>query len=108
MDSSTFKVLPGCSVQSWKPFNPRELVARLRAICRRTEKVGQNPDDTSSSEVLAIGDLVLDTRTRVLKQEGKEVALTAVEFSLLEELLRMVWQVVGREKLAEKALGRKL
>ena len=91
-----------------KPFNPRELVARLRAICRRTESIVPSPDNQSSGEVLAIGDLVLDTRTRVIKQEGKEVAVTAVEFSLLEELLRMVGQVVGREKLAEKVLGRKL
>lgn len=91
-----------------KPFNPRELVARLRAICRRTDNLVQNPEGKSSDEVLAIGDLVLDTRTRVIKQEGKEVAVTAAEFSLLVELLRMVGQVVGREILAEKVLGRKL
>lgn len=91
-----------------KPFNPRELVARLRAICRRTETVVQNPENKTSGEVLVIGDLSLDTRTRVVKQKGKEVTVTAVEFSLLEELLRMVGQVVGREKLAEKVLGRKL
>jgi two-component system response regulator CpxR len=91
-----------------KPFNPRELVARLRAICRRTENAVQNPDNKTSGEILAIGDLVLDTRTRGITREGKEVAVTAVEFSLLEELLRMVGQVVGREKLAEKVLGRKL
>ena len=91
-----------------KPFNPRELVARLRAICRRTENIVQHSNNQSAGEVLAVGDLVLDTRTRVVKQEGKEVAMTAVEFSLLEELLRMVGQVVGREQLAEKILGRKL
>ena len=91
-----------------KPFNPRELVARLRAICRRTENVVQNPHSKTSGEVLTNGDLVLDTRTRVIKQEGREVAVTAAEFSLLEELLRMAGQVVGREKLAEKVLGRKL
>lgn len=91
-----------------KPFNPRELVARLRAICRRTENIVQNQDNKSSEEVLTIGDLVLDTRVRVIKQGRKEVAMTAAEFSLLVELLRMAGQVVGREILAEKVLGRKL
>ena len=91
-----------------KPFNPRELVARLRAICRRTENLAHNPDNKSGGEVLAIGDLNLDTNTRVVRKGRKEVAVTAAEFSLLVELLRMAGQVVGREMLAEKVLGRKL
>lgn len=91
-----------------KPFSPRELVARLRAIARRTESTVQNLEGKSSEEVLAVGDLVLETRTRVVRKEGKEVAVTAAEFSLLQELLRMAGQVVGREELAENVLGRKL
>ncbi len=89
-----------------KPFNPRELVARLRAIHRRT--VAKSLDAPSVADVLAVGDLVLESRTRVIKKEGKEIVVTAAEFSLLQELLRMAGQVVGREALAEKVLGRKL
>jgi two-component system, OmpR family, response regulator CpxR len=91
-----------------KPFNPRELVARLRAIGRRTESTVQNPEGKSSVEVLVVGDLVLETKTRVVRKDGNEVAVTAAEFSLLQELLRMAGQVVGREELAENVLGRKL
>lgn len=47
-------------------------------------------------------------KTRIVKQKGEEVVLTATEFSLLEELLRRVGQVVSREKLTEKVLGREL
>jgi two-component system, OmpR family, response regulator CpxR len=87
-----------------KPFNPRELVARLRAIHRRTEGI----EDQSVDEVLGVGDLVLESSTMVVRKEGKEIVVTAAEFSLLQELLRMAGRVVGREKLAEKVLGRKL
>jgi DNA-binding response OmpR family regulator len=91
-----------------KPFNPRELVARLRAIARRTENAVQNLEGKPSDEVLTVGDLVLETKTRVVRKDGNEVAVTAAEFSLLQELLRMAGQVVGREELAENVLGRKL
>ncbi len=91
-----------------KPFNPRELVARLRAINRRTNGNEKALMKKSDDEVLAVGDLVLETRTRVIRKQGKEIAVTAVEFSLLRELLLMAGRVVGREVLAEKVLGRKL
>jgi DNA-binding response OmpR family regulator len=87
-----------------KPFNPRELVARLRAIHRRTE----SQDEPSDDEVLVVGDLVLEGRVRIVRKEGMEVIVTAAEFSLLQELLRMAGRVVGREELTEKVLGRKL
>lgn len=91
-----------------KPFNPRELVARLRAIHRRTNGHGKELYNQTVDEVLTVGDLVLETRTRVLRKLGKEVAVTSVEFSLLQELLLMAGRVVCREDLAEKVLGRKL
>lgn len=91
-----------------KPFNPRELVARLRAIHRRTEGIAKSPEDQSADEVLAVGDLVLESRTRIVRREGTEIAMTAAEFSLLQELLRMAGRVVGREELTQKVLGRKL
>jgi two-component system response regulator CpxR len=91
-----------------KPFNPRELVARLRAIHRRTNGHEQELHNQLVKEVLTVGDLVLETRTRVLRKLGKEVAVTSVEFLLLQELLLMAGRVVCREDLAEKVLGRKL
>jgi two-component system, OmpR family, response regulator CpxR len=91
-----------------KPFNPRELVARLRAIYRRTEEVARPLENRSADEVLAVGDLVLETRTRIVRKEGEEIVMTAAEYALLHELLRMAGEVVGREELAEKVLGRKL
>ncbi len=84
-----------------KPFNPRELVARIRAILRRTQ--------TSSSKqpILYAGGIELDTATRTVRQAGVPVELTSVEFNLLEVLLRSAGQVVTREKLATAVLGRK-
>jgi len=86
-----------------KPFNPRELVARIRAILRRT----QNPTVTAPPSLLQVGDIELDTSTRTVRQAGVAVDLTSVEFNLLEVLLRFAGQVVTREKLADAALGRK-
>jgi two-component system, OmpR family, response regulator CpxR len=91
-----------------KPFNPRELVARLRAVCRRTEGGSRGRGDFPEDEMLAVGDLVLETQTRIVRKEGEYLVVTAAEFSLLQELLLKVGQVVSREDLAEKVLGRKL
>jgi len=86
-----------------KPFNPRELVARIRAVLRRT----QNPAVAGLPSVLQAGDIELDTSTRMVRQAGIAIDLTSVEFNLLEVLLRFAGQVVTREKLADAALGRK-
>jgi two-component system response regulator CpxR len=89
-----------------KPFNPRELVARIRAVLRR----GAPSSDPSSRAPppVCVGDLELDPATRVVRQGGRPVELTSVEFSLLEALVRAAGTVVPREALAEAALGRKL
>src|SRR5437016_9713694 len=75
-----------------KPFNPRELVARIRAVLRRT-KEGKSAG-ASVPEILKVGDIELDPATRTVRQEGKPVDLTSVEFSLLEVLLREAGRVV--------------
>src|ERR1700716_1880478 len=85
-----------------KPFNPRELVARIRAILRRTQTLGD-----AKQPVLQAGGIELDTATRTVRQAGVPVELTSVEFGLLEVLLRSAGQVVTREKLAATVLGRK-
>src|SRR5437016_5409445 len=88
-----------------KPFNPRELVARIRAILRRT-KDGKSAA-ASVPEILKVGDIELDPATRTVRQQGKQVELTSVEFSLLEVLLREAGRVVTRERLATTVLARK-
>jgi two-component system response regulator CpxR len=92
-----------------KPFNPRELVARIRAIQRRTESVATAPVAAGpQTSELSIGDVVLSPRTRSVKRNGVPVELTSVEFTLLEVLLRQAGQVISRDELVEKALGRRL
>ncbi|MBV9342614.1 MAG: response regulator transcription factor [Acidobacteria bacterium] len=86
-----------------KPFNPRELVARIRAILRRTRAPGEAP----VPEVLRVGDVELDPATRTVLHRGKPVELTSVEFSLLQVLLREAGRVVTREALVDEVLGRK-
>jgi two-component system response regulator CpxR len=84
-----------------KPFNPRELLARIRAILRRIGAAGEQGSPVS------VGDVELDPATRMVRKAGAPVELTSVEFSLLEALLRAAGQVVTRERLVNEVLGRK-
>jgi DNA-binding response OmpR family regulator len=86
-----------------KPFNARELLARIRAIRRRSEV----PIAGLESAALVVEDLVLDPAARTVRQGGESIDLTDVEFSLLEVLMRSPGKVVERESLAEAVLGRK-
>ncbi|GAB4258277.1 MAG: response regulator [Deferrisomatales bacterium] len=91
-----------------KPFNPRELVARIRAVRRRLDEApGAGPSPTPPPP-LVVGDVALDPATRTVRRAGQPVALTSVEFSLLEQLLRGAGRVLPREELARTALGRSL
>src|SRR5213080_1975170 len=87
-----------------KPFNPRELVARIRAILRRTRAgAGEMP----VPDVIKVGDVELDPARRSVHHHGKPVELTSVEFGLLKVLLREAGRVVTREALVDEVLGRK-
>jgi two-component system, OmpR family, response regulator CpxR len=88
-----------------KPFNPRELVARIRAILRRTKE--GKPSAVPVPAVVRVGDIELDPATRVVRHHGKPVEFTSVEFNLLEALLRDAGRVVTRERLATLVLSRK-
>jgi len=88
-----------------KPFNPRELVARIRAVLRRTR--GDGSGSPAAPEVVTVGDVELDPATRTVKVDGKPVELTSVEFNLLEVLLREAGRVVPRERLVNAVLSRK-
>jgi len=85
-----------------KPFNPRELIARIRAILRRSSSTA------ASSGPLVNGDIRLDPQSREASFKDIPLNLTSVEFTLLEMLLRQAGHVVTREQLTESALGRKL
>lgn len=85
-----------------KPFNPRELIARIRAILRRSSNIAASASPVTS------GDIRLDPQSREATLKDIPLNLTSVEFTLLELLLRQVGHVVTREQLTESVLGRKL
>jgi two-component system response regulator CpxR len=89
-----------------KPFNPRELVARLRAILRRMENV-KNAENLST-EKLEIEDLIISLSGRTAKVDGEKLGLTAVEFDLLVALVREAGNVVKKEDLSLDVLEREL
>jgi two-component system response regulator CpxR len=90
-----------------KPFHSRELVARIRAVLRRSRKALYLPPFPSPQR-LVLGDLVMDLGTLEVFRQGKAVDLTAVEFKLLELLVRKAGQVISREELCTAVLGRPL
>jgi DNA-binding response OmpR family regulator len=90
-----------------KPFNPRELVARIRAVLRRTSADPKGVGSPRPPDILRIGDIELDPATRTVKHAGQSVDLTSVEFNLLEVLLREAGRVVTREELVSAVLSRK-
>jgi DNA-binding response OmpR family regulator len=82
-----------------KPFSPRELVARVRAILRRTREV------PTPQEVVAVGDLVVDVRRREARRAGEVVALTTREFDLLAFLATNAGLALSRQQLLDGVWG---
>ncbi len=91
-----------------KPFNPRELLARIRAILRRSGREARAISTGMPSVRYRVGDVEMDTGTRAVARNGKPVDLTAVEFGLLEMLLLKAGRTVTREELTRVVLGRPL
>lgn len=87
-----------------KPFNPRELVARLRAIMRRTNG---DPSEKGSDKIV-VDDIELSDSSRSAKLHGEEVVLTSVEFDLLKHLLLEAGKVIKKEDLSVRVLDREL
>ena len=85
-----------------KPYDPSELAARIRAILRRSEP----PSVSAVSAPLAVDDIELTASTRAVTRDGKPIELTAVEFDLLEVLMKVAGTVVRREDLVRRVLGR--
>ena len=88
-----------------KPFNPRELAARLRAILRRTAEPASSEQ---VGEVIELNGISISSSSRLATLDGEELNLTSVEFELLFELLRNAGKVVRKEDLSETVLDRKL
>ena len=86
-----------------KPFNPRELLARMRAILRRSART----EVAAPVGLLAVAGLELEIAARVARCGGTALELTDIEFGLLQALMRSAGEVVTREHLAENVLGRK-
>ncbi|MCG8405359.1 MAG: response regulator transcription factor [Phycisphaerales bacterium] len=89
-----------------KPFNPRELVARIRAILRRTGDDTSNGSMAAKPEVFTISDVKLDIGARGVTVAGNNVEMTSAEFDLLELLMRNAGSVVSRNDLSKAVLGR--
>ena len=84
-----------------KPCTPRELVARLRAILRRAQP-------GSDGGPLEVGAMALWPKKRKAQWRGRELALTSIEFNVLEVLMRNAGRVVSKNEISEQALGRPL
>lgn len=84
-----------------KPFNPRELLARMRAVLRRQDRTSAPP-----AAHLRVQDLELDVAARKAVKAGRKLDLTDVEFGLLEALMRVPGTVVSRDELSQAVLGR--
>ena len=87
-----------------KPFNPRELVARLRAIMRRVN----GDDGEKGSDKITVEDIELSETSRSAKLNGEEVVLTSVEFDLLKHLLMEAGKIIKKEDLSIRVLDREL
>lgn len=84
-----------------KPFSPRELVARVRAVLRRTNNGAAAPE----SGVILFGEIALDPKQFTVSVQGQEVYLTPTEFKILATLMQEPGRVFSRAQLVEQALG---
>jgi two-component system response regulator CpxR len=96
-----------------KPFNPRELVARINAILRRMARrdaagATQAQQEAAQPERIEVGDVAVETGTRHVRRAGETVELTNVEYEILVMLLLSAGRVVTREELVRSVLGREL
>ena len=85
-----------------KPFNPRELAARIRAILRRANA----SVSAVNSAPVVVGDLELNPNSRIARMSGQVLNLTTIEFDLLDKFMKSVGRIVGREELVKEVLGR--
>ncbi len=88
-----------------KPFNPRELLARVRAVLRRSQ---QSTELVADNSPLVVGKLKMDMSSRTAMAANRVMELTSTEFNVLYFLLRQVGHIVTKEMLSQSAMGRSL
>ena len=86
-----------------KTFSTRELLARLRAVTRRSQLNSTTLNDTDE---ISLGDIELNASTRIARQNGSRLELTSLEFDLLHCLLRSAGRVLNRDQLLDEIAGR--
>lgn len=91
-----------------KPFNDRELVARIRAILRRSNWSEQKQTDGNTSPILQVDKLQLNPGRQEASFDNEPLELTGTEFTLLYLLAQHLGQVVSREHLSQEVLGKRL
>jgi len=91
-----------------KPCDPRELVARIRAVTRRSNNLENQTSDQANSEQIKQADLLLNKRNRQVFIDGKDIELTSTEFDFLVLLLESAGSLVTRKKLSLEVLGKHL
>ncbi len=89
-----------------KPFNPRELAARIKAVLRRVAEPRPETPEAEPPRQVRAGRLTLELEGYRAALDGKEIALTAIEFALLRELVLAAGRVLSREALLDRARGR--
>jgi len=89
-----------------KPFNPRELLARIHVVLRRRPVIEAPGAPTAEQEVMRFGEFNFDLAARQLSRNGQDIPLTTGEFAMLKALVRHPRQSLSRDKLAQLARGR--
>ncbi|MBE0475190.1 two-component system response regulator OmpR [Rhodoferax sp.] len=89
-----------------KPFNPRELLARIHAVLRRRPPLEAPGAPSGNNETITFGPFSFDLGARILRKGSEELSLTTGEFAMLKALVRHPRQPLSREKLAQLARGR--
>ncbi len=89
-----------------KPFNPRELLARIHAVLRRRPLQEAPGSPAGDNQIVVFGPFTFDLGARTLRRDGDDLPLTTGEFAMLKALVRHPRQPLSREKLAQLARGR--
>ena len=89
-----------------KPFNPRELLARIHAVLRRRPAPEEPGGPAADKEIIAFGEFTFNLGARSLSRNGQDIPLTTGEFAMLKALARHPRQPMSRDKLAQLARGR--
>ena len=91
-----------------KPFEPRELLARIRAILRRSTESATSTEQGAAQPILSFGSLDIDRDARIVRLSGKEVDLTSYQFDLLLAVAERAGRVLTRDQIMEAVRGREL